>query len=262
VRQLYTIVAIITGVCSSTACRLGYEIVDGADVSVADTYVDAGASDTGDSEVRMDAAFSEDAASFDATSPPDASERDDASGLDSATIDASDALWDAGPQCGDGVVDVLSEDCDDSNPLAGDGCSSTCAFEDQGNGSATCAAPPVLEFVPINATQFGAYATGATFGMGNDLAGSCALPGGPDVVYEIHIDQASDLVFQVEPTTNSPVVTYLRGGVFPCTDSMGDVACTMRTPLTATVAPGTYYFIIDSYPYEYEYRLTVIMSPN
>ncbi|HEY5961862.1 MAG TPA: hypothetical protein VIV60_35125, partial [Polyangiaceae bacterium] len=59
---------------------------------------------------------------------------DDASTSNNATcgVDGGKcyAVVDAGPYCGDGVVqNDLSETCDDANRLGGDGCSGTCKLE-------------------------------------------------------------------------------------------------------------------------------------
>lgn len=42
-----------------------------------------------------------------------------------------------GPHCGDGILDLLFEECDDGNILNGDGCSSVCEWESNGGGSST-----------------------------------------------------------------------------------------------------------------------------
>ncbi len=61
---------------------------------------------------------------------------DDDGGQTTCDLDAGDCVFaepDAGPFCGDGVVDQASEECDDGNVLPGDGCTGLCKTEPNSN---------------------------------------------------------------------------------------------------------------------------------
>ncbi len=171
-----------------------------------------------------------------------------------------------GSGCGNGVVQPPLEACDDNNDTAGDGCSPTCTLEDQGPGSPTCMNPPLLRFVPVSATQLGAYATGVVDGSsGNEYSGSCQLYVANDVVYAIEVERRSDLLFEITPGGDGSGAHHLRGAEGrSCLDPMGEVRCGGQ-PLTLQDAPpGVYYLIVDftTRVAPFEYRINALLTPK
>jgi cysteine-rich repeat protein len=241
-----------------------------------DALVEGDAGSNIDAERPIDAEVSEDAhtigdahgtwdsGSIDAAGVEDASAFDADTLEDSSFVDtALDASWDAGPRCGDRIVQAPREECDDGNIDSGDACSPTCTLEDQGIGGISCTRPPVLQFAPINDAQLAAFATGNTAGTGDQIAGSCGGDGeAPDVVYTIVIDRVSDLNFQIQRSNATAI--YLRGAAGrSCLDPASEVACFLSGSFTINdLPPGVYYLVIDGYPYIVEYQLTILLTPN
>lgn len=60
---------------------------------------------------------------------------------------ANDSCREALPVCGDDILDLPSEQCDDGNSAGGDCCSSTCQFE---TTAAACELPRVVITTPVN----------------------------------------------------------------------------------------------------------------
>ena len=60
---------------------------------------------------------------------------------------ANDSCREALPVCGDDILDLPSEQCDDGNALGGDCCSSTCQYE---TTAAACELPRVVITTPVN----------------------------------------------------------------------------------------------------------------
>ena len=60
---------------------------------------------------------------------------------------ANDSCREALPVCGDDILDLPSEQCDDGNSVGGDCCSSTCQFE---TTAAACELPRVVITTPVN----------------------------------------------------------------------------------------------------------------
>ncbi|MBZ0117301.1 MAG: DUF4215 domain-containing protein, partial [Sandaracinaceae bacterium] len=76
--------------------------------------------------------------------------------------------------CGDGVVDARTEDCDDMNTTAGDGCEDDCSF--------SCTSDPMCDdFQPCNGAETCSPTTHAC-GAGTPLADGTACGGGSGLI--------------------------------------------------------------------------------
>ena len=137
-----------------------------------------GASTTPDDGGRLDGAAA-DATSGDCTGAADGT----ACGAGSICVGGACVAG----RCGDGVVDARSEQCDDANATAFDGCEPTCMFTCSAdascddliacNGSETCDTVSTHRCVGGSPLLDGAECTLAAGGTGSCRDGTCVIPG-------------------------------------------------------------------------------------
>lgn len=156
-------------------------------------------------------------------------------------VDAIEAL-DAAPYaipitiapvgCGDGTIDFSSEDCDDGNSVAGDGCSATCAVE----LDIVCEELPSLTLAPLETTF-----ANATYAFVSSCSG---VSNGPDIGFRYVADEAG--ILQVSGSTPDGNVGLFAqstcGGIDIVCAPPGEVAGE-ATDLAIPLAAGDEVFV-------------------
>jgi cysteine-rich repeat protein len=138
------------------------------------------------------------------------------------------------PGCGDGVVQAPTEQCDDGNTVAGDGCDATChaeaPFEIEPNGNIMTATPQWPGFGKWIGTigppdhdyyAFTLAAPGTATLTVHTVGNAAACPG--------------DTVMHLDDSAGAEITFNDDGGVFPCSS------------LTKALPAGTFYVWIQGY---------------
>jgi cysteine-rich repeat protein len=200
----------------------------------------------------------------DADASADGTASDAASADDGAT-----ATMDAGSRCGDGRFASVIEQCDDSNVLDGDGCSSTCQLESQGPGGGSCSDVLIIQLVPVGVGRLGALAGGNSVGSASDLIASCG-GGGPEHVYGVVLDRPGELFVHVENLSATDVVLHVRGGDGAvCLDAAAELGCadggaaSMSETLSLPALPaGGYFVVADGNGETGDYRINFLFTAS
>ena len=154
------------------------------------------------------------------------------------------------PVCGDGFLGFMPLSCEDGNMDSGDGCSSTCEFDAQGPGSATCSDLVTLNLPRIrgvldDSVHLYGGATG-DFVAGSDLDASCSAAAGPEAVYVFELTAPSPVQITAE---NAEVLSLRRAEVASC--GTEEVDCVTGAPTGSLVLDfaeleaGRYAVILD-----------------
>jgi cysteine-rich repeat protein len=138
------------------------------------------------------------------------------------------------PGCGDGVVQPATEQCDDGNTAAGDGCDATChaeaPYEIEPNGSTMTATPQWPGF----SKWFGSIAP-----TDHDYyAFTLAAPGNATLTVHAIGNAAScpgDTLLHLDDSAGIEIGFNDDGGVFPCSS------------LTKALPAGTFYVWVQGY---------------
>ncbi|HVY44791.1 MAG TPA: DUF4215 domain-containing protein [Minicystis sp.] len=135
------------------------------------------------------------------------------------------------PSCGDGVVNSATEQCDDGNLVAGDGCDASCNLESQGDASDTC--PGQVLNIDMNGTidmkgNVPAIGEMTTLPYHDDFTTCDGIVfGSPDDGQD---QNGNDRVFQIVPSSSGTLFVQLRnlgaaGGGFDATLSAWANSC-------------------------------------
>jgi cysteine-rich repeat protein len=138
------------------------------------------------------------------------------------------------PGCGDGVIQSATEQCDDGNTAAGDGCSPTCQaeppYEIEPNNSLATATPQWPGFtkwigsIPLGDHDYYAFtmaAAGTATLTVHSVNNAATCPG--DTLLHLDNSMGAEITFNDD------------GGVFPCSS------------LSQPLMPGTYYAWVQRY---------------
>jgi cysteine-rich repeat protein len=174
------------------------------------------------------------------------------------TLDVTVAL----PVCGNGKLEG-SEQCDDNNLVAGDGCSPTCTLEPAGSND-LC--PGQLLTLTQSGSQWGATVSGTTINLTANYTGSCAASTAAslDAVYQLNSGPGGKLHATLT-TASFDAVLYAHtspcgtGAELDCDDAVslgGDT-------ITFNAAPNTdYWLFVDGYNSESgSFTLNVSLTP-
>lgn len=138
--------------------------------------------------------------------------------------------------CGDAVKSG-TEQCDDGNLVAGDGCSATCTLEPM-TGADTCSGTPIP--LTTGTIQHGVV-TVSTAALSADYSGTCG-GGSNDAVFVV--TPAANGTMLVHQTGDSGFLFYTRTS---CTDPGTEALCTKNAVWsTAVVAGVPMYLFVDA----------------
>jgi cysteine-rich repeat protein len=147
-------------------------------------------------------------------------------------------LTDAG--CGNGILEPLTEECDDGGVVSGDGCSATCEIEGE-----HCTSPILL----AGPGTYSAY----TGDFANSYSGGCGS-NGQDVIFAIDVPADATLTATMQPAGFDAVLA-----LGDACDAIDDNACLEKqdsgglgasetiTRENSSAATKTFYLIADHY---------------
>lgn len=147
------------------------------------------------------------------------------------------------PVCGDGVL-TGAEECEDSNALDGDGCSSTCMLE-----RTTCDPNIVNLNVEATSTGNGFTYSGTSVGNGNHVTPTCRPDNTEDLTMAYHVPARAKFDFSLLGGSNVDSILSVFAG--SCVDPFAETICmdipAAGTPEQASLADvpaGTMLYIV------------------
>lgn len=163
-------------------------------------------------------------------------------GYGTASGDFTMSLEMRGAACGDGIA-IAPEVCDDGNNVAGDGCSPTCTFEEQG-APAGCPGQGIFlkgsgnnpRTISIHGDTTDSLVSGQPTSTLNGLA-ACAGPG-PNVVYQFRSDMAGSLEVKLYPEFSGAIVSARSECRTTDLGELTQLAC--QAPVAGSTGPLTF----------------------
>ncbi len=160
---------------------------------------------------------------------------------------AADAGSGAAPRCGDGVINVAGEQCDDGNETSGDGCSSKCKLEN------TCGTATPITLAGTG-TAAGSITGDTSDAVSRVLPAQCdesVAGAGPDALYSFTLDRARTVTLTLNANFDGILRTYTTACNpsyvlnEPGGDACSNTAVGHESMTFPDLAAGTYYAVVD-----------------